>query len=132
MKRIAIRQKGECGFFLVEVLVVLVLFALVGMMLAHSSVLSEQTRTRAVHQSVAAQLAIEKMELLSAIDPITLTATNNSTENISHGVMQFKRTTAITVNADGSRTININVNSLNTPFVAKASATNTFALWGSV
>ena len=119
------------GFFLLEMLIVIVLFAILGMTIAQSAVLSEQNRTLSLHQSVAMQIAVDTLESYASVDPITLDDTDNETHSITRNNVSYESESTITVNPDLSRTIVVNVHSTTGQIRANASVTGTFAVWGS-
>jgi type II secretory pathway pseudopilin PulG len=124
-------RKSERGVYLIETLVTIGLFGVLGLALANSLVASVRMRARADHNSVAMQLALQELERYAAIDPSTLTAANGFTAVRTQGKMSFNVTVAVAVNADTTRTVTVNATDVNTVVHGKASVSNTFPLWGS-
>lgn len=87
---------------------------------------------RNIRNSVAAQLALDKIEMLSSTDPSTLDSSDNQTESplVSKNI-SFKRVTTITVNDDNSRTVTVEVTNLKNILGGHAIFTNRFSLWGN-
>jgi type II secretory pathway pseudopilin PulG len=125
------KRRNERGLYLVETLLTLGLFGVLGLALAQSLIASVKMRARADHNSVAMQLALQELERYAAIDPSTLTAANGFTDVRTQGKMSFNVTVAVVVNADTSRTVTVTANDVNTVVHAKASVNDTFPLWGS-
>lgn len=124
-------HKTEAGLFLIESLVVVLLFGVLGLILAHSNILSSKIRNRSSTNALAMQLATERMEALGAIDPATLDASDNVTDSVSREGKTFTRQVQITVNADASRSIAVSIRNTVSSLGGTASLANRFALWGS-
>lgn len=124
--------KGEEGFSLIDVLVAVCLLAIMGISLAYSNVNTIQTVSRTERNAIALRLATEKLEQMSAIDPINISDINDSTESITWLGSPYTRVTDVTVNADGSRTILVTVTGGNTILGGSAEVEGTFQIWGSI
>lgn len=113
-----------------EVLVSLVLLSLVAFNLAYSSVFSMKTFKRTLRHTLAAELAMEKMEELSATNPSSLDNNDDLQEpNVEAEGIRFSRATDITVNSDGSRTVTVTVTGDEQSLGGNATFSTTFALW---
>lgn len=117
---------------IIEALVILCLAAILGLTLTYSAVLAMQTRTRSIHDSIATQLALERLEELSATDPATLSSASNSTTTVYQNDVAFTRIVTVTVNSNGSRTVAIAVSDNNDRIGGDAQISDTFPLWGSL
>lgn len=124
-------HRGQDGFFLIEVLVVVFMFALLGLGFVYSSIFGMKMRLRAVHNSVAMQLANEQLESFLSVDPSTLDSADNFSDTVTRDNMSFQRYVTFTVNGDNSRTVQIRVNDANTEIAAQAVVSETIALWGT-
>lgn len=120
------------GFMLIEALVVLALFAVTGLAVARSLVTLFDNLGRADARSLTSQIALQEMERLAAIDPSTLSAANNTSTTVERDAEQFSQEVTITVNADGSRTISVEVIGISRRYEIGSTITNTFPLWGSL
>lgn len=122
----------ERGFTVIEVLVSIVILGVVGLAVAMNTIKSYTFLKRGIRNSYAAQLALDKIETLAAKDPSTLSSANNQTESgLSWRNVKFNRTTTITVNSDGSRTISVSVTGANKSLGGKANMVSTLPLWQS-
>jgi len=124
--------KNERGMSLLESLAAISILSVVGLSLTYSTIASYKLTHRNIRNSVAAQLALEKMEELAARNPSTLSSADNEfEEEVLVDNMAFNRNTEIEVNIDGSRTIFVDVDTNNESLGGRSSMINTFALWGS-
>ena len=126
------RRMTQAGITMVEVLVALLLFCIIGLGLTKSAVAAINYQKRTEIANLAKNLAVSKAEELSGVKLDELTSAYNHTEtdiSIATHEIKFNRTTAITVNADGSRTITISVTS-STPLLPNPVSFSTrFAPW---
>ena len=126
-------QRRESGFSIMEVMVAIVLLAFIGLASARNSIMSMSTLKRSIRNSIATQLAIEKIEELGSVDPTTLDSTDNSSETgITQDNISFSRTTTILVNADLSRSVTVVVAPNDENLGGSYTATSRFPLWGNV
>ena len=121
----------QAGFFLLEAIVVIALFSLLALGYAYSVSFGMRMRQRMIHNSVAMQMAMEEIESLGSLDPATLDAGDNFTDTVTRGPLRFQRSITISVNANGSRTVVVQITDLNTSVAGAARVSNTYALWGS-
>lgn len=127
------RPARQQGFTLLEVLIALLILGIVGMGLAGNTIASLQIVKKTTTNYQASNLALSKIEELSACNPTMLGPSFNSVEPhvSSPGTpMTFTRTTTVTINtADQSRTVNVVVRSNSSAMPTTAKFTTTFALW---
>jgi Tfp pilus assembly protein PilV len=125
-------QEFERGLSVVEVLVAISLLAISGLSVAQSTIRSFAHLSQSYRTSVASQIALEHLELIAQRDPSTLGATENeSSTTVIQSGLTFYRSTVISVNGDGSRTISVSVTSP-TGLTGRASLSTTLPLWGDV
>ena len=129
---IAQALRSQRGMSLVETLVVITLFAILGLTLTFTDVHMMANRGWIRNNSIASQLAIEGLEQYAGIDPATLSSANNSSSNISRENLTFTRAITFTTNADGSRSIDVLVSCSECSVGGSATASGNFPLWGSV
>ena len=126
-------NQRESGFTIMEVLVAIVLLAFIGLASARNSIMSMTTLKRSIRNSIATQLAIEKIEELGAVDPTTLDAGDNSTEaSIIQDNIEYSRATTVVVNSDQSRSVTVVVTPNDTQLGGSYTTTSRFPLWGNV
>jgi Tfp pilus assembly protein PilV len=121
----------ESGVSMVEVLVAMSLLAISGLAVTQSTIRAFGTLNQSYRTSVASQIALDKIENLAQQDPSTIQSTSNETNSsVTQSGLQFLRSTRVTVNSDGSRTIIVSVTSP-TGSPGTASLTTTLPLWGN-
>ena len=128
------RLKSNKGFSIIEVLCALCLFMVMGLGLTYNSIYALKFQKNAELANLATNLAVTKAEELAGVDASTLSSGNNSTETgltVTGHKITFNRSTTITVNADGSRTVVVLVSSPS-PFLLKSVSYSTrLAPWES-
>ena len=125
---------AQAGSTIVEVLVAIVLFGLVGLSMATSNIYGIKFQKRAELGNLATNLAVTKIEQLAGYDPTTLDAGDNSSETgiaVSGHSITFNRVTTITVNSDGSRTVQVTVSSPIASLLTPVTYVTRFAPWES-
>jgi prepilin-type N-terminal cleavage/methylation domain-containing protein len=126
------RTRSERGLSLVESLVAIVILAITGLSLAHTMISATRYTRRAERNSIATQLAFEKMEQLAARSPATLGDAFDLTETaLTVNRIAYNRTTNVTVNADGSRTVVVDVWPRDSSLGKRVTYQSTFARWGT-
>ena len=70
---------SEGGVSLIEVLVALVIFSIMGLSVAYSTMAKMNAQARNVRNNLALQIAMDSLEQYAAIDPDTLDDTDDST-----------------------------------------------------
>jgi Tfp pilus assembly protein PilV len=126
------RLDGDAGMGLLEILVAIFLIGIISLGIAANTISSTQIVKKTEINYAASNLALSKVELLAAMDTTSLTAANGSTENnltVPGTQLTFRRVTVVTVNADGSRTIEVTVTSNSTAVPTTSHFKTTLALW---
>ena len=126
------RPGGEGGISLIEVLVALVLIGLMSVGISANSISSFQIMKKTEINNAASNLALSKVEQLSAIRVSDLDSSYDAVEtNLGVTGMNatFTRTTTITVNADQSRTVEVKVESNSFKLGTSIVFTTTFSMW---
>src|SRR5690606_15219646 len=123
------RRKGQAGFSVVEVMFCVVLLGIVALGLSNASVIAIRANNISAHNSIAAQLAIERLEEFASSDPAFIVAdTTLSETSIVRDGRAFDRTTSIIINPDRSRTVTVTVDSVALEDGGRTTISNTFAL----
>jgi type II secretory pathway pseudopilin PulG len=113
-------ETGACwscddeAFGLLEVLFAVVLIGIVATAVSLSVVSSAQTIKRTQVNYMASNAAISKIEEFAALDPESFDEGDSDTETnltISGSALSYTRETTIDINADGSRSVTVNVSS---------------------
>ena len=119
------------GSSLLELLVAISLFSIVGISLIRSSTVSHNSLARSSRDSQLMQIALDTLESYYTIDPISLDNSDDMSDTISKDSLIFNRAVDITVNSDGSRTVTVNVSRARSAIPSSETISNTFALQGS-
>lgn len=123
---------GQKGFLLIEVLVAVLLLSIASLSILQSTLMSYKTVIRNQRNSLAQQIALEKMEELAAENPANLGDGFDATEaELVYDSVPFTRVTDVTVNADNSRSVVVTVLANETSLGGTATLSNNFALWGT-
>ena len=121
----------EKGFAVIEFLVSTIIISVVSLGMLHSTLSSMKISKKSHYDSTAYQLAVERLEDYSVINPQTLDNGDDTSETgISRNNMEFTRTTDVTINTNGSRTVNVVVTSVNGLLDSSVTLSNSFPLWG--
>ncbi len=134
-KALISQSKGERGVSLMEVMVIMSVFAVVSLAIANSTMTGLRAYKFVSVKAAADTLAQSKMEQWAALNPSEVDATDNQTEasvtSPSVSNITFTRQSTIVVNADESRTITVTVvgNASGLPSRINASVTSTYSLW---
>ena len=126
------RIRDQKGTSLIETLVVISLFSILGLTLAFTDIHMMSNRSWLRNNSIASQLAIEGLEQFAGIDPATLSSADTTVGNITRENVEFTRAIVISTNADGSRSIEVTVYCAQCSVGGTATASGNFPLWGSV
>ncbi len=121
--------KNQNGFSMLEVLVSVAILSIVGLGISQSSIGMLRARTVTLNKQVSTQLATEKLEQYAALDPLTLSAENSNSESLSHAGKSFLRSSTITVNSNGSRTVTVSVRPADASQSGSANLSGTFTSW---
>jgi prepilin-type N-terminal cleavage/methylation domain-containing protein len=123
---------AEHGISLIEVLVAIVLIGIMSIGIAANSISAFQIMKKTEMNNAASNLALSKIEELSAIRVNDLNSTYNIVENnIKSGDFKatFKRTTTVVVNSDNSRSITVKVESNSAKLPTAVTFKTTFSMW---
>ncbi len=127
------KAKEADGFFLVECIVVIGLFAIIALGFASSMQFGLKMRLRANHRAIAAEIASDLLEEKTMADPASLVAgtTIDTYTWPNNTKMKFRRTQVVTVGSDGSRAVTVTVTDLNSKIKGSVQLSNTLVPWGS-
>lgn len=125
-------RSTQQGTSLLEVLAVIVLFGIMALSLAKSTISAMMMRGQTEIRALQLQIGSEALEELAGIDPINLGDANDSTTTVTRNDQTFTRQINVTVNPDNSRTIDVSVTSTNTRFGGTKTLSATYAMWGSL
>lgn len=126
--------KSQRGFGLIEVLVAFLLFSIISLSATKSAIYSIRYQKNAEVGNIARNLAVTKAEQLAGISLDELDSTYGGTESeltTEGSDILFTRVTTVTVNADGSRSIDITVSSDHSALLNPVSYSTRFAPWES-
>ncbi len=130
----AIDAQRQRGSSIVEVLVAMSLFSIVAVGLAQSAAYSLRFQKSAELGNLARNLAVSKAEELAGVSLADLDDSFDGTESnltvVGHSI-SFDRVTDVTVNADGSRTVDIVVSSPSPLLFTAVTYSTRFAPWES-
>ena len=122
---------STAGFSLPDLLAAIVLLAIVTGAITWSSLTSSRVFSLTLQRRLALHLAGSKLEELAMVNPRTLDSGTDATElGVQAEGHEFVRQVAVTVNADGSRTVNITVHPLSSSSKVNVALQQTFFLWG--
>lgn len=122
----------DAGMSLIEVLVAITLLSLSGLAISNSAIHAFQSLKFVELNHVANILAISKMEEIAARDTVEIDTSLNGIESSVEWAdleITFSRSTDVTVNADGSRSVVISVSTNDQVYATTVRFQNTFALW---
>ena len=125
-------RSKEAGTGLLEILFALVLVGIVSMAITRSMLLSHSTVKLVEVNYAASNLALSKVEELSAYDVADLDSSFSGTETgVAYAGLgiTFTRVTTVTVNADDTRDIQVTVSSESPVVPTTAEFSTTFAVW---
>ena len=122
---------NEHGAALLDVLIALVLISLISAGLTLNSITASQALLKLQRKIYSQQLAQSKLEEFAMIDPSLL---DDSYDDLELGVqaegIDFVRQVDVTVNADGSRSVEVSVAPASTSPNGGVTLTNRFVEWG--
>ena len=134
MKNRSTKRSREAGFSMMEVLAAMTLLSIVGLAISNSMIVAIRFQKIAEVGNMAKNLAVSKAEELSGVQLTALSDTYDATENnlvVGSGKIKFTRVTNITVNSDGSRTVDVTVSSTSKYLPKAVKYTTRFAPWES-
>lgn len=127
-----LRHRGsQSGFFLVEALAMMLLLAILGFAFTKSAQMAILLRSKSARHATAMEIAVDKMEEISGIDPSTLDDSSDSLTTVVRDGRAFSLAVDVTVNGDGSREVAIEVSG-GSILGGSASLEKSLPLWGSV
>jgi len=130
-KALKLDQQQQAGITLIEVLVSMVLLAVFGLAITMTTVRAFQYTKYTEVSHAASTMAISKLEEISSLDTADLNVGLNGTEAgltwASLNNFTFNRTTTLVINGDNSRTVTVNVISLDAPMNANVTFDTTIA-----
>lgn len=124
--------KEEDGFFLLELMFVIMLFGVMAMGLCLANRTSMDSRVRAFIRCTALEIASDDLEQYAAINPINLSDTNDFIRTTNKYGLMFRETVDVTTNANGSRTVDVTIASLNAHMGSTVSLSGTYPIWESL
>lgn len=122
------------GFSLMEVLVAIVIFGIAGLAMTSNAVVGFRFQKSTELGLLAKNLAVSKAEELSGVFLDDLDNSYDLTENnltVTGHRIPFTRVTDVTIEADGSRTIDVTVSSPSGLLLAPVHITTRLAPWES-
>ncbi|NLF25008.1 MAG: hypothetical protein GX589_05040 [Deltaproteobacteria bacterium] len=131
-KKLLRSRTGQQGISLIEVLLALLLIGLISLGIASNTISSMHIQKKTEENYAASNLALSKVEQLSAIPVDQLSSANNSVEEslkVPGSNATFRRSTTIVVNADTSRTITVKVETVGAMLPTKVNFKTTFSMW---
>lgn len=103
------RRRNESGVSLIELMVTVLLLTVIGAAATASTITYLHARKRAMNDSLALQLAQERIEEFAAVDPVRFSDGDSWTEIETRLGLAFTRVSTISLNADNSRTVVVQV-----------------------
>jgi len=123
------RHSRDKGFTSIELLVAISILSIVALAVSINTVKSFVFLKRGIRTSYATELAQDKIEYFAAMDPTNLSSANNQTEtNLVFNKVTFTRTSTVTSNSDGSRTVSVTVSGSH-GLGGRATMATTLPLW---
>lgn len=118
------------GFALLEALICLSLFAVVGLAFAKSQIHGLQMRQRVIHRSIALQIASDEMERQARLRANNLSA-GTTTTTVTKNAIQFQQVVTITAASGNGFDVTVLVNDLNNSIGGSVRLNNKFIPYGS-
>ena len=123
---------AEQGMGIIELLIAVALIGLIAAGISSNTTMSLRISKYTELNYAASNLALSRIELLSAIEPADVDSDYNKTETglTTNGVgIKFTRVTTVTVNSDDSRTINVVVSNSDYKIPVRVEYETTFSVW---
>lgn len=125
-------SKSQAGFLMLELMVALVVLAIVGLAVTTSAYSGLRFQKQAEIGNFARNIAVSRIETLAGVPTASLSSsyneTNTSVTQTGTNVV-FRRSTTITTNADGSKTVSVTVSSTSALLSSPITLTSQFASW---
>lgn len=131
-KKVQLQPEEEGGFTILSVLVAVVLLAIVSLALSRNTMSSLRIMRLTEVNNAASNLAVSKIEAIAANDAANIDASMSDIENplVYPGMsVTFTRTTTVVVNADNTRTINVQVASNHSALPTTVNFSTALSLW---
>jgi type II secretory pathway pseudopilin PulG len=128
----AVRGASQAGFTMLEALVGMSFAGMLSLAIAMSLTAAMRTEKATEVHFAASTIASNRIEQISSVDVQNITSAYNETDTeVSWGDLNvtFLRSTTITTNSDGSRTIKVSVRSDHSLLPSDVSFQTTLALW---
>lgn len=125
------RLATKRGMALVEVLVSIGLFSVLGLAFTKSAIVGYKLRQRMIHRAAAIQIASDEMERQARLRAINLTA-GTTTTTVTKGSMRFQQVVTITAAAASGFDVVVTVTDLNTKINGSVQLQNTLVPYGSL
>lgn len=109
VEKLEVATANQRGSLLIEALFAVLIFSIMGLAVTQYCVTFLNARNHALNHELATQLAVEKIEQLAVVDPLTLSNGEVITETVSRQDRDFSRVSTVTVNADLSRSVLVEV-----------------------
>lgn len=109
----------------------MLLLALLGFAMTKSSEMAILLRGKSARHATAMEIALDRIEEISGMDPAQLDDSDDSVSMVVRDGKAYNLSVDVTVNADGSRSVEIDVKG-DSRFGGSASLRTTLPLWGSV
>lgn len=125
-------KTNEEGFSIIEVVVSIMIIASMSLGILSNILMALHSDKLVEVNQAAYNLALSKVEQFAAIKPSQLDASDDQSETgvaVSGMNITFARSAQVTVNADNSRTIQVDVSSERSNLATSVSYTTTFAVW---
>lgn len=123
---------GEAGMTILSVLVAVVILAVVSLALSRNTMASLRIMRLTEINNAASNLAVSKIEELAARDASDIDSSLSEAEtSVNYPGMNvtFSRTTTVVVNADNTRTINVEVRSNHEGLPTSVSFSTGLSVW---
>lgn len=125
-------HESERGFLMLEVMVALVVLAIVGVAITNSAYSALRFQKQAEIGSFARNIAVSRIEELAGVPTGTLSSSyneTNTTVTVPGTSVQFTRSTTVTANSDGSKSVSVTVGSSSVLLRSSLTLTSRFSPW---
>lgn len=126
------KENNEAGFSMLDVLLAMMFLGIVLSTYARNSVSTYQGVDKTARYANALSIAEQNLEALIQVNPLTLDNTDDVTDTVIQDNITYSRDIDITVNANGSRFIEIEIESISANQKAEVRLEHTAALWGAL
>ncbi len=123
-----VSKRSQEGFSILEILVSLSILSIVGMALSQATTAMLKARSIALYKQGATQIAFETVESYASLNPSTISAAS-TTDAVTRSGRAYSRTTTVSINPNGSRTVNVQVQPAREGQNGSARLSGTFTSW---